>query len=176
MIWCNSIKVKNQFPNDFSFLTQKANETIFISPWSQIKNSPVDPSRSQSLSPPSIIIGASTCRHFAILPLLFLAQRSNLVVCCTKGKAKAGDCEEGQGGKASYEAAGQQARVEVAHEGGEPVVDVVDVVWDGQQTEGGEDWEEGGHGAGHQQDDHNNHLQQNNMMPTFAISQKDQPA
>ena len=81
-------------------------------------------------------------------------------MCCTKGKTKAGDCEEGQGGEASYEATGKQARVKAAHKGGEPVVDVVDVVRDGQQAESGKDGEEGGHGAGHQQDDHDHHLQQ----------------
>ena len=77
---------------------------------------------------------------------------------CAKGKTKAGDCEEGQGGETGNDAAGKQARVKVAHEGGEPVVDVVDVMGDGHQAKGGEDGEEGGHGAGHQQDNHQQHL------------------
>ena len=106
---------------------------------------------------------------------LLLPQRADLVVCCTKWKAKAGDCEKGEGGKASYEATGQQARVKVAHKGSEPVVDVVDVVGDGQQAESGEDGEEGGHGAGHQQDNHHHHLM-TKKYDSHSIPKKDQPA
>ena len=76
----------------------------------------------------------------------------------TGWKTKAGGGEEGEGGEAGEETRCQQAGVEVAHERGEPVVHVVDVVGHRQQPESGEDGEEGGHGAGDKQDDHDHHL------------------
>ena len=113
---------------------------------------------SQGLSPSSIVV-VSSCVNFVILSLVPLPRhRADLVMRSAKGKTKAADCEEGQGGETGNDAAGKQARVKVAHEGGEPVVDVVDVMGDGHQAKGGEDGEEGGHGAGHQQDNHQQHL------------------
>ena len=51
-------------------------------------------------------------------------------------------------------------------------MDVVDVVGDGQHAKGGEDGEEGGHGARHQQDNHHHHLVTENMTSIFVLFQK----
>ena len=106
------------------------------------------------------MIGISNLHAATILSLLgLLPLGTNLVVADTGWKTKAGGGEEGEGSHAGEETTRQQAGVEVAHERGEPVVHVVDVVGHRQQPESGEDGEEGSHGAGHQQDDHDHHLQ-----------------
>ena len=105
------------------------------------------------------MIGISNWHAATILSLLrLLTLGTNLVVAGTGWKTKAGGREEGEGGQPGEETRCQQAGVEVAHERGEPVVHVVDVVGHRQQPESGEDGEEGGHGAGDQQDDHDHHL------------------
>ena len=51
-------------------------------------------------------------------------------------------------------------------------MDVVDVVGDGQQAEGREDGEEGGHGARHQQDNHHHHLVIKIKRPILRLPKK----
>ena len=75
------------------------------------------------------MIGISNLHAATILSLLrLLLLGTNLVVAGTSWKTKAGGGEEGEGGQAGEETRCQQAGVEVAHERGEPVVHVVDVV------------------------------------------------